>query len=77
MAKLTLDYCVLHEDQNPVRRQILNTQKSINLFLRILAKDGSLVLEILFVFENTGIYSSLLSFVLSGGELDYMKVPAL
>ena len=33
--------------------------------------------EILFVFENTGIYSSLLSLVLSENELDYAQVPAL
>lgn len=77
VAKLTLDYCVLQEDQNPVRGQILNTQKAVNLFLRTLAKDGFPLAETLFVFENTGIYSSLLSLVLSESELDYAQVPAL
>ena len=33
--------------------------------------------EILFVFENTGIYSSLLALVLSENKLDYAQVPAL
>ena len=33
--------------------------------------------EMLFVFENTGIYSSLLSLVLSENDFDYAQVPAL
>ena len=33
--------------------------------------------ETLFVFENTGIYSSLLALVLSENKLDYAQVPAL
>ena len=34
VAKLTLDYCLLQEDQKPVQGQILNTQKSVKLFLK-------------------------------------------
>lgn len=77
VAKLTLDYCLVTEDQQPEREQILNTQKSINSFLRNLKKSGHDLTKILFVFENTGIYSSLLSLVLSENELDYAQVPAL
>ena len=77
VAKLTLDYCLVTEDQQLERGQILNTQKSLNLFLKNLKKAGYDLKEILFVFENTGIYSSLLSLVLSKNELDYAQVPAL
>ncbi len=77
VAKLTLDYCLLQVDQKPVRGQILNTQKSIKTFLKALEKEGFHLEEALFVFENTGIYSSLLSLVLNESELDYAQVPAL
>lgn len=77
VAKLTLDFCLVTEDQQLERGQILNTQKSINVFLKNLRKAGHDMQEILFVFENTGIYSSLLSLVLSENELDYAQVPAL
>lgn len=77
VSKLTLDYCLLQEDQNPVRGQILNTQKSIKTFLKALEKEGFHLEEALFVFENTGIYSSILSLVLSESVLDYAQVPAL
>ena len=77
VAKLTLDFCLVTEDGQLERGQILNTQKSINVFLKNLRKAGHDMQEILFVFENTGIYSSLLSLVLSENELDYAQVPAL
>ena len=77
VAKLTLDYCLVTDDQQLEREQILNTQKSINSFLKNLKKAGHELDQILFVFENTGIYSSLLSLVLSENELDYSQVPAL
>ena len=77
VAKLTLDYCLVTDDQQLERGQILNTQKSINSFLKNLKKAGHDLDQILFVFENTGIYSSLLSLVLSENELDYAQVPAL
>lgn len=77
VAKLTLDYCLVTEDGQLERDQILNTQKSINTFLKNLKKVGHNLDEILFVFENTGIYSSLISLVLSENELDYAQVPAL
>ena len=59
VAKLTLDFCLVKEDQQLERGQILNTQKSLNLFLKDLKKGGYDLKEILFVFENTGIYSCL------------------
>ena len=77
VAKLTLDYCLVTEDGQLERDQILNTQKSINTFLKNLKKVGHDLTQILFVFENTGIYSSLISLVLSENELDYAQVPAL
>lgn len=51
-------------------------QKSLNSFFKNLKKTGYKLEEMLFVFENTGIYSSLLSLVLSENELDYAQVPA-
>ena len=77
VAKLTLDFCLLTEDQQPEQDQILNTQKSIDTFLKKLNKSGSQMNNTLFVFENTGIYSSLLALVLSENNLDYAQVPAL
>ena len=77
VSKLTLDYCLLQEDQKLVRGQILNTQKSVKTFLKALEKEGFHLEEALFVFENTGIYSSILSLVLSESVLDYAQVPAL
>ena len=77
VAKLTLDFCLLTEDQQPEQDQILNTQKSIDTFLKKLNKSGSQMNNTLFVFENTGIYSSLLALVLSENSLDYAQVPAL
>ena len=77
VAKLTLDFCLLTEDQQPEQDQILNTQKSIDTFLKKLNKSGCQMDNTLFVFENTGIYSSLLALVLSENSLDYAQVPAL
>ena len=77
VAKLTLDFCLLTEDQQPEQDQILNTQKSIDTFLKKLNKSGCQMDKTLFVFENTGIYSSLLALVLSENNLEYAQVPAL
>ena len=77
VAKLTLDFCLLTEDQQPEQDQILNTQKSIDTFLKKLNKSGCQMDNTLFVFENTGIYSSLLALVLSENNLDYAQVSAL
>lgn len=77
VAKLTLDYCLLNEDQQAEHGQILNTQNSVHTFLKTLKKSGCQMDETLFVFENTGIYSSLLSVVLSENDLNYAQVPAL
>ena len=77
VAKLTLDYCMLTQDPQPQQGQILNTQKTVGKFLKTLIKAGCQMKETLFVFENTGIYSSLLALVLSENKLDYAQVPAL
>lgn len=77
VAKMTLDFCLITEDHQPERGQILNTQKSVNTFLKTLKKSGCQMEDMLFVFKNTGIYSSLLALVLSENNLDYAQVPAL
>ena len=77
VAKLTLDFCMLKDVQELEKGQILNTEKSINSWLKNLKKAGQNLDKTLFVFENTRVYSSLLSMVLSENELDYAQVPAL
>ena len=77
VGKLTLDYCVVTEDQQLEIGQVLNTQRSLNLFLKNLKNSGHDLKEMLFVFENTGIYSSLLYLVLNENELVYGQIHAL
>ena len=40
VAKLTLDYCIVKEDPQLEQGQILNTQKSVDKFLKTLKKTG-------------------------------------
>lgn len=39
VAKLTLDYCIVKEDPQLEQGQILNTQKSVDKFLKTLKKN--------------------------------------
>jgi len=79
VSKLTLDISVLCGDEKstkPVHYKIENTEKSIAQFVK--KTLGKYELEqILFCFEDTGIYSFPLSYYLSNNELSYWKVPSL
>ena len=74
VSKKTLDYCLLNEEGAKLTQgKIQNEQGSIRKFINEL-KEAE---ETLIIFENTGIYSSLLSFVLSESGLNYSEVPSL
>ena len=79
VSKKTLDVSVLSEDANAtktVHYKIENTEKSISQFVKkTLGKCEKK--QVLFCFEDTGIYSFPLSYYLSNNELAYWKVPSL
>jgi transposase len=79
VSKLTLDISVLCGDANnkkTVYYKIDNTEKSISQFVKK-TLSGYELKQILFCFEDTGIYSLPLSYYLSANELSYWKVPSL
>jgi len=79
VSKLTLDVTVLYECENTTKTEyckIENTEKSIARFVK--KKFGNYSPEqILFCFEDTGIYSIPLAFYLSTNDFLYWKVPGL
>ena len=79
VSKKTLDVSILSEDANAtktVHYKIENTEKSISQFVKKIL-SGYELKQILFCFEDTGIYSFPLSYYLSNNELSYWKVPSL
>jgi transposase len=79
VSKLTLDISILCCDSNhtnTVHYKIENNKKSISQFVK--KKLGQYELsQILFCFEDTGIYSFPLSYYLNDNKLSYWKVPSL
>ena len=79
ISKLTLDISILFECENSTKTdyyKIENSEKSIAQFVRNkLGKYDSS--QILFCFEDTGIYSMPLAYYLSANELTYWQVPAV
>jgi len=79
VSKLTLDVTLLHECVNTTKTEyykIENNEKSISQFVK--NKLGKYDLEqILFCFEDTGIYSMPLSYYLNDNELIYWQVPSV
>ena len=79
VSKLTLDVTVLFECNNSTKTEyckIENNAKSIAQFVKkLLARCGSG--QILFCFENTGIYSLPIAFYLNENKLSYWQVPAM
>ena len=74
VSKKTLDYCLLNQDGEKLSQgKINNEQGAIRKFI-IELKEAE---ETLIIFENTGIYSAILSFVLSELGLCYSEVPSL
>jgi transposase len=79
VSKLTLDVTVLSECVNATKTEyykIENKEKSIAQFVKKTLGKYDLK-QILFCFENTGVYSLPLSYYFSSNELSYWQVPAL
>jgi transposase len=79
VSKLTLDISILCEDENAtktVHYKIANNEKSIAQFVKKTLGKYDLK-QILFCFEDTGVYSFPLSYYFSDNELSYWKVPSL
>ena len=79
VSKLTLDVTILCECGDTTKTEhyrIENNEKSISQFVK--KKLGSYASEqILFCFEDTGIYSLPLAYYLSDNNLSYWQVPSL
>ena len=79
VSKLTLDVTLLHECENITKTEhykIENNEKSIAQFVS--KKLGNYACEqMLFCFEDTGIYSMPLSYYLSSNNFTYWQVPAI
>jgi transposase len=79
ISKLTLDISVLCEDSNStktVHYKIENQEKNISQFVKKTLGKYELS-QILFCFEDTGVYSLPLSYYLNDNKLSYWKVPSL
>ena len=79
VSKLTLDISVLCEETNDtktVHYKIENNKKGIAQFVKKTLEKYDLS-QILFCFEDTGIYSLPLSYYLNDNKLSYWKVPSL
>ncbi len=79
VSKKTLDVCVLKAEKMEVLSlfEVSNTKKGISsiiIRLKSLKLDCS---NILFCFENTGVYSMPLSVVFTEAMLNYWEIPAL
>ena len=79
VSKLTLDVSVLREEGDIAKTEyykIENSEKSISQFVK--KQLGHYVLEqMLFCFEDTGIYSIPLVYYLNDNKLAYWQVPSL
>ena len=79
VSKLTLDVTILYEWDNTEKTEyyvIENKEKSIAQFVK--KKLGNYALEqILFCFEDTGIYSLPLAYYLDDNKIAYWQVPAI
>jgi transposase len=81
VSKLKLDVTVLFQKENKTQKidyQVIdNNEKSILSFISALKKDKILTENTLFCFEDTGVYSLPMAYVLSSQGLDYWQVAAL
>lgn len=79
VSKSTLDVCFLIDPFSPILNylKVSNNLKGIRKILIACKKLGVWFPEILFCFENTGMYSMSLCFALSEQKLDFWMIPAL
>jgi len=79
VSKLTLDVTVLYECENTTKTEyykIENNEKSIAQFVKKTLNSFDLK-QILFCFEDTGIYSLPLAYYLSGNNISYWQVASI
>jgi transposase len=79
VSKLTLDVTILYESENITKTEyykIENKEKSIAQFVKKTFGKYDLK-QILFCFENTGIYSLPLAYYFNDNKLSYWQVPAM
>jgi transposase len=79
VSKLTLDVTILYEYENIAKTdyyKIENKEKSIDQFVKK-KLDNYNPEQILFCFEDTGVYSMPLAYYLSNHKLSYWQVPAI
>lgn len=78
VSKQTLDCCLMNNQAQVIEfHKIENSKKSIKGFIQKLSKKGFSVENTLFCYENTGIYSMLLTLLLDELQADFAEVPAL
>ena len=79
ISKLTLDVTILYERENiseTKHYKIENNEKSIAQFVKNKLCKYDLK-QLLFCFEDTGIYSMPLAYYLNDNELTYWQVPSV
>lgn len=79
VSKLKLDVYLMKKPNDPDQKHFIvsNDEKGIKEIIKILNKQGDIIKHTLFCFENTGVYSMSLSYVLSKLGIDYWVVNAL
>jgi transposase len=79
ISKNKLDVCLL---KDPESRQmdflvVSNDSKGIRKILAIIKKNGIVLKDVLFCFENTGVYGMTLACYLHEAGIEYWEVPAI
>lgn len=79
VSKLKLDVTFLNEplEKKPYHFIVENNQKGIDKIIKILKKKSLELSNVLFCFEDTGVYSMPLSCFLSENNLNYWMIPAI
>lgn len=79
VSKSKLDVSFLNQplEKHPKHFVVSNNQKGISLILYELQKLALSIEDVLFCFEDTGVYSLSLSYFFSENNLDYWMIPAI
>lgn len=79
VSKLKLDVYLMKNPNDPGQKHFIvsNNEKGIKEIIKTINKQGDIIEHTLFCFENTGVYSMSLSYVLSEMGIDYWVVNAL
>lgn len=78
VSKSTLDFCIIDSESKVLLQgKTSNDSKGIKQLLNTIRKLKLLLNEVLFLFENTGVYSMPLSIFLAERSCDFVEVPAL